>query len=73
VAKGERITYGFSIPITAPNPDCGRSVIRHIIQKDKEAFEMRGFTMITPQFYGPLEDFQQFKDIAEYMGIRHEK
>ncbi|RJP59372.1 MAG: hypothetical protein C4541_06165 [Candidatus Auribacter fodinae] len=72
-AKGEQITYGLSIPITAPNPESARDVIMHLLTKGRNAFEEQGFKIIKPRFYGSPEDYSRFDDFADYMGTRHEE
>ena len=66
--KGSLITYGLSIPSNAPDAQTAVGFIKYMLGRKKEIFNEKGFSFFTPKFYGSREDYEQFKDIAEYAG-----
>jgi len=64
---GEPVAYGLSIPVNAQNKEGAVKFINYLFNR-KDLFESFGFIYFKPKFYGTKEDFEQFKDIADYAG-----
>jgi molybdate/tungstate transport system substrate-binding protein len=65
---GSRITYGVSIPRTAPNKAAAIKFIRFLLRDKKAVFEEKGYRIFQPQFYGSQTEYHPFSEIAVYQG-----
>lgn len=65
---GSIITYGLSIPHSAPNRRAAIQLIHFLLNENQELFKDKGYQFYKPQFYGSKSDQQPFSGIAVFKG-----
>lgn len=66
--KGSPVTCGLSIPNNAPNSDGALKFVRYFLTECRNEFQDYGFVLFKPKFYGSKDEYEHFKDIADYAG-----
>ena len=66
--KGSPITYSLTIPISAINRKQAVALIHYIFTKHQSQSDAFGYRFFEPRFYGPEDDYVDFKDVSTYAG-----
>lgn len=66
--KGSPITYSLTIPISAIHREQAVALIHYIFAKLQTQSDAFGYRFFEPRFFGPEDDFEQFKDVTTYAG-----